>query len=127
MAKLKNSPRRGLKLVEATREEREQLGKLLEGHPWQLTLKDFLARVCSEYGYSLHEQGVVDPRGQPVKLPYLKNPDGRVVHLPGNLGENDTLDEFVTGSLCRRLKIPPEDWGLMPEEPYDESSDDWET
>lgn len=62
---------------------------------------------------------VVDPRGNMVKLPYLKNPDGKVIHLPGNLAMEDVLDEFVTASLCRRIGIPPADFGLQPEEPYD--------
>ncbi|HEX4959489.1 MAG TPA: hypothetical protein VF173_01525 [Thermoanaerobaculia bacterium] len=125
MSESEDTRRRGLKLVEPTKEELEQLDRLREGHPWQLTLRDFLSRVCSEFGYTLCEMEVFDPQGNlAIKLPYLKNPDGRVIHLPGNLAMDDMLDEITTGSLCRRMRVPPEDWGLLAEEPYDDDFDD---
>ena len=50
-----------------------------------------------------------------VQMPYLLSPDGKTrVYLPGNLDLDDQLDEFVTASLCRRLGIPQEDFGLLP-------------
>ena len=93
---------------------------LVEGHPWKLTLKEFLERACSEYGHKLHETAVFDPSDKRVAVPYVECPDGKKVPLP-SLAMEDVLDEFVTGNLCRRLRIPPEDFGLYPDEPYDGS------
>jgi hypothetical protein len=89
-----------------------QLRELEAELPWRLTLGQFLERITSEYGFEVC--------GREERDPYLKSPDGHVVHLPGLLQENDQLDETVTGSLCRRLRVPPEDFGLMPEEPFDD-------
>jgi hypothetical protein len=119
MPKRRTTNRNGLKMVKTTQEEREQMTELLKGHPWQLTLGSFLSRVCSDRGFELCNMEVVDPKGNLVKLPYLKNPNGKVIHLPGNLAMEDMLDENVTGSLCRRIGIPPEDFGLQLEEPYE--------
>jgi hypothetical protein len=49
-------------------------------------------------------------------MPYLKGSDGRVVILPGRMTDEDQLDEHVTASLCRRIGIPPELFGLAAEE-----------
>lgn len=103
--------------IQPTREELDQWKDLTAELPWRLTLGQFLKRVISEYGYELCDREVRDPSGNRVRLFYLKSPDGkRVVHLPGNLREEDQLDEIVTASLCRRIRIPPEDFGLLPEE-----------
>lgn len=82
------------------------------GHPWELTFGEFLDRVHRFYGYELRHLGA---------LPYVISSDGALVaHLPGGLDLSDRLDEIATASLCRRLGIPPGDFGLMPEEPWDE-------
>lgn len=97
------------------------MAELREGHPWQLTLAEFLKKVASEYGFELCGKDVTGPKGKTVHMPYLKNREtGRVVHIPGTLQPEDQLDPYVTGSLCRRIGIPPEHFGLMPEEPYEE-------
>ena len=99
----------------------EQNAELRTEHPWQLTLSAFLKKVAAEYDFELCGLPVRGPQGQPVHLPYLKNRlTGQLVHLPGNLQLEDQLDPYVTGSLCRRIRIPPEDFGLMPEEPYED-------
>lgn len=50
-------------------------------------------------------------------MPYLLGEDGTTrVILPGNLSLDDQLDEDVTASLCRKLRIPPENFGLPAEE-----------
>lgn len=108
-----------LKLVQPTKDELDQWRQLIAEHPWQLTLGQFLNRVVSDYGFELCGFDVRDPSNKSVHLPYLKNPDGKVVHLPGTLSLEDQLDEIVTASLCRRLGIPPELFGLMPEEPLE--------
>lgn len=95
--------------VPATREELEQLDELSSSHPWQLTLAEFLERVAAEYGFELC--------GMESGSPYLKSPDlGRVIHLPGTLHPDEQLEPAVTASLCRRLRIPPEDFGLESDE-----------
>ena len=82
------------------------------GHPWELTFGQFLERAQRFYGYELRHLG---------PLPYLISSEGGLVaHLPGGLELTDRLDEIATASLCRRLRIPPEDFGLMAEEPWDE-------
>lgn len=109
------SGRGGPKVVWPTQEELNQWRELKAEHPWQLTLGRFLERIVSEYGFEL--------LGTDARNPYLKHPDGRIVHLPATLSLEDQLDEIVTASLCRRLKVPPEDFGLMPEEPLEEDLD----
>jgi len=112
-----DSGRAGSEFSQPTQEELDQWKDLVAELPWRLTLGQFLKRVVSEYGYELCERDVQGPNGRLVRLSYLKSPDGkRVVHLPGNLREEDQLDEIVTASLCRRIRIPPEDFGLTPEE-----------
>lgn len=123
MAERDKSGRSSLKLVQPTKEELDQWRQLIAEHPWQLTLEQFLKRVASEYGFELCGLDVRDPTNKSVHLPYLRNPDGKVVHLPGTLRLEDQLDEIVTASLCRRLGIPPEHFGLLPEEPLDEELD----
>ena len=50
---------------------------------------------------------------------YLQSAEkGATVHLPG-IDLDEQLDPFTTGSLCRRMGIPPEDFGLNPEELYE--------
>ncbi|HEY3571029.1 MAG TPA: hypothetical protein VGP73_24075 [Thermoanaerobaculia bacterium] len=54
-----------------------------------------------------------------MEILYLQSEDKETaVHLPG-IDLDEQLDPFTTGSLCRRLGIPPEDFGLPSEEPWD--------
>ena len=106
-----------------TKEEQEQNDELRRGHPWSLTLSEFLKKVASDYGYEWDSMEVIDPKGTPVHLPYLRHREtGRVVHMPGNLRLEDQLNPLVTASLCRRIQIPPEDFGLLPEEEFEDVS-----
>jgi len=109
-----------LRLLKArsTEEEEGQLAALAAGHPWALTLRGFLEKVKSDYGFSGPERfRAVDPKGKEVQMPYLLGEDGTTrVILPGNLSLDDQLDEDVTASLCRKLRIPPENFGLPAEE-----------
>lgn len=109
-----------LKLLKGggTEEEKGQLADLAAGHPWSLTLRGFLEKVKSDYGFGGPERfRVVDPQGKSVRMTYLLGGDGHTrVYLPGNVGLDDQLDEEVTASLCRRMGIPPEDFGLPAEE-----------
>jgi len=98
----------------ATEEEDAQLDEL--GHPWSGTLGDFLAVIKERYGLRLSvvELITTDPQKRRIVNRYLQSPDKKVnIHLAGDLGLEDQLDEFSTGSLCRRIGIPPEDFGLQ--------------
>lgn len=104
-----------LKLVKATPEEEQQLADIAAGHPWTMTLRDFLEKLESNYGFKYGAFFVTDPDGRSVRMPYVVNQSGRKIPLPG-LTLEDQLDPFVTASLCRLVKVPPEDFGL-PAEP----------
>lgn len=124
MAEEEKTERDEIVSLDPSRDEIEQMGQLREEHPWQLRFGDFLKRVCDEYGHQLCEVEVLDPKGNLVKLSYLWSPDRlKLIHLPGTLGMDDQLDQFVTASLCRRLRIPPEHWGLLPEDPFEGDPD----
>ena len=90
-------------------------------HPWNLSIRDFLAQVESQYGLRRYRIIAQDPTGRIVSLWFLKSADGETsAHLP-DLDLDEELDPYSTASLCRRLGIPPEDFGLLPEE--DEKED----
>jgi hypothetical protein len=104
----------------ATKEEDAQLDALR--NPWSLSYGDFLKLVKERHGYTEHETFAIDPTGKKVRMPYLRSADGeRTYELPGNLVPEDQLDEYLTGNLCRRIEIPPQEFGLPEEEAYDES------
>jgi hypothetical protein len=101
-----------------------QMDELGAEHPWSLTLRQFLSRVESLYGLQLHHLSASDPYGGTTHLWYLQSGDKKTAaHLPG-IDLDEQLDPFTTGSLCRRLGIPPEDFGLQPEDPSDEEDFD---
>jgi hypothetical protein len=61
-----------------------------------------------------------------MEIWYLQSEDKETtVHLP-EIDLDEQLDPFTTGSLCRRMGIPPGDFGLPPEEPWDEEEPDLE-
>ena len=100
-----------------TAEEERQLSDLEPEHPWSLTLRQFLAKVESAYGWRLVRVPADTPAGK-LEVLYLRSAAKETpMSIPGvNLDER--LDRFAIASLCRRLGIPPEDFGLNPEEPY---------
>ncbi len=94
-------------------------------HPWNMTYKEFLDKICSDYGFKLLEDFAIDPQGRRVRMPCLER-YGRLIQLPGNLKPSTRLNETVTASLCRRAEIPLEHFGLPPEEPWDGDELDWD-
>ena len=61
-----------------------------------------------------------------MEIWYLQSEDKETTaHLPG-IDLDEELDPVTTGSLCRRLGVPPEDFGLPPEEPGDQKDLDLE-
>jgi hypothetical protein len=106
-----------------TKEEERQLQELVAAPPWSLTLREFLVRVEANYGLRLSRLSAADPHGGRMEMWYLQSADKETtVHLPG-IDLDEQLDPFITGSLCRRMGVPPEDFGLAPEEPYDEEEE----
>lgn len=102
-----------------TKEEQRQLQELTTESPWSLTLREFLAKVEAQYGLRLSRRSAAHPQGGWMEIWYLQSEDKETtVHLPG-IDLDEQLDPFTTGSLCRRMGIPPEDFGLPPEEPWD--------
>jgi hypothetical protein len=102
----------------ATQEEEDQLAELAAGHPWSLTVQEFLSLVEARYGAKLHELVTRDAAGREVVHRYLQSDDKEtIVHLPAGISMEDQLTEVTTRSLCRRLRIPPEDFGLAPDDP----------
>lgn len=105
-------------------DEVRQAEALEKEHPWQLTYKDFVRRVCSEFGFELRLRNHAH-KGKIVSSPFLRSRDRgqRDVQLPAGLADEDQLDEVTTASLCRRLRIPAELFGLVTEEPM---AEDWD-
>lgn len=73
------------------------------------TLGEFIAHG-KKYGFSKRQIVVSGPRGD-AKIVYLwRNPE-RFAPLP-DTRESDRLERDTVMSLCRRLSIPLEDFGL---------------
>ncbi len=105
----------------ATREEEDQLDELAVGHPWSLTVREFLVLIGERYGVLLVERVSKAPDGNEVVSRYLQSADKEtVVQLPADFNLEDQLDTITTRSICRRIRIPPEDFGLPPEEKYED-------
>ncbi|HEY2289709.1 MAG TPA: hypothetical protein VGM86_03305 [Thermoanaerobaculia bacterium] len=106
----------------ATKEEDKQLDSLR--HPWSSTYGEFIQLVKTRYGFTERYTKAIDPDGKTVRMPFLQSADkARTIELPGNLHSEDQLDEFMVAGLCRRMGLPPQDFGLEGEEPYDEPCD----
>jgi len=105
----------------ATSKEDEQLDELAAGYPWSLTVREFLALVEARYGVRLVEFVTKAPDGNETVSRYLQSADKEtVVQLPADFNLEDQLDTITTRSICRRIRIPPEDFGLPPEEEYED-------
>lgn len=92
-------------------------------HPWNQTMRQFLSQVERFYGWRLCHEPANDPYGGIIHWYLQSDTKSATVHLPG-IDLDEQLDPFTTGSLCRCLGVPPEDFGLQPEEPcYDEDFD----
>lgn len=116
-----NSESRREPSTSGTKEERRQLQDLAAESPWSLTLREFLAKVEAHYGLRLSRRSAAHPQGGHMEIWYLQSEDRETtVHLPG-IDLDEQLDPFTTGSLCRRMGIPPEDFGLPSEEPWGET------
>ncbi len=80
-----------------------------------MTVGEFVRLVHDRYGF------IYQGTGGDAAMPYLRGPDGRIIEFPEGFAEDEPLSDLATASLCRRMGIPVEDFGLVPEEPYDDS------
>lgn len=85
-------------------------------HPWEITLRQFLERVEREYGggrvplFAFSSQGRID-------VSFVQRSSEEFATLPG-LDLDEELTPTVLRSLCVQLGLPPDLFGLEPEEPY---------
>lgn len=82
--------------------------------PWRPTLREFLLRT-REYGLDLRVTHVAfdSPRGV-IRFIYVEGENVRIP-LP-DIDEDEGLTKTVVASLCVDLGIPPEDFGLHPDD-----------
>ena len=77
------------------------------GHPWEITLRQFVERVRRDYGIevdiSIFRQIIVFER------------DGRPYVLP-QLDLDDEIGPTLLRDLCSIFSLPPEDFSLDPDD-----------
>lgn len=78
-------------------------------HPWELTLREFLEKVRRDYGIEIDPASAAIVGGR-----YLRKAD-RAYPVPV-FEEDERLPIHLLRHFCRTYRIPPEDFGLMPEE-----------
>lgn len=81
-------------------------------HPWELTLREFIEIVRRNYGIEIQITSAAIAVGR-----YLRK-DGRMYPVPV-VDENHRLPIDYLYVLCDLYRVPPEDFGLMPQEPED--------
>lgn len=77
-------------------------------HPWEITLREFVEKVRRYYGIE------IDPSIFDTILSYRRR-DGRVYILPP-LDWDEILEPTILRDLCIIFHLPPEDFGLDPDE-----------
>ena len=79
----------------------------------------------SHYGLRLQRILIQGLAGQPVSRWRLESADKEtMILLPRDLDLDERLSPTTTASFCRRLGIPPEDFGLQPQEADDDENPD---
>ena len=81
----------------------------LARHPWELTLREFIAVVWRNYGIE------IDYAQAAVMGGFFLSKD-RSVFLVPVLGEDEILPIPLLQFFCRLYHVPPEDFGLPMEE-----------
>jgi hypothetical protein len=76
------------------------------GHPWELTLRQFVEKVRQDYGME------IDVVSLPVPGSLLS--DGLRAYALPFLEEDDLLDPLIIESICRVFELPPADFHLDP-------------
>ncbi|HEX6898478.1 MAG TPA: hypothetical protein VF789_02150 [Thermoanaerobaculia bacterium] len=78
-------------------------------HPWEITLREFIETVRRNYGIEIDPAAAAVAGGQ-----FLHK--GRRFYPVEVLDLDEPLPLSALQSFCRLYRIPPEDWGLYPEE-----------
>lgn len=78
-------------------------------HPWQVTLREFIARARREYGVE------IDPAAAAVAGGQYFRQGPRLFPVPV-MEPDEVMPLPLLRYLCRLFQIPPEDFGLDAEE-----------
>jgi hypothetical protein len=78
-------------------------------HPWEITLREFIEKVRRNYGIEIDPAAAAVAGGQFLQKDRLRYPV-EVLDL------DEPMPLSILQTMCRLYRIPPEDWGLYPEE-----------
>jgi hypothetical protein len=81
----------------------------LARHPWELTLREFIEKVRRDYGIE------IDPAYAAVVGGRFLRKGSRAYPVPV-FDEDTVMPVHLLRHFCRTFRIPPEDFGLNPEE-----------
>jgi hypothetical protein len=104
-------PRYRSPLGEPRKEKLPEIRSLAR-HPWELTLGEFIEKARRDYGIG------IDPAYAAIEGGRFLRKGSRVFPVPV-FEEDVTMPVHLLRHFCRTFRIPPEDFGLMPEEDDD--------
>jgi hypothetical protein len=81
-------------------------------HPWEITLREFIEQVSRNYGIEIHPASAAIAGGR------FLSKDRRAYPTPV-WEEDKIMSLYLLRNLCRLYRVPPEDFGLLPEEDED--------
>ncbi len=84
----------------------------MAGHPWELTLGEFIEQVRQAYGIEIQTTAAGEHNRFLIR-------GSRIFVLP-NVEEDEILAPSVLRSLCRYFDLPPLDFALDLEEEEDD-------
>jgi len=88
----------------------------LGGYPWSLTLRQLLDKIERDYGGEISSFFVLGSRGSArITVLRRKVSTDRLATIL-DLDPDEELSPTLLRSLCIQLGIPPEDFGLAPDE-----------
>lgn len=85
----------------------------MSGHPWELTLEEFVQRA-REYGLTLSQVSKPVANAEGLELVYLQAQDGRRALLP-RPPSYEIMPLDILENLIRSLGLPRADFGLDPD------------
>ncbi len=85
-------------------------------HPWSLTLRQLIEKIERDLGGLRTPLFGVGPRGR-FDVSFMALSPENFATVVG-VGLDDELTPSVVRSLCVQLGVPPDLFGLEPEEPY---------
>lgn len=78
-------------------------------HPWEITLREFIEKVRREYGIE------IDPASAAIAGGRFLSKDRRAYPVPV-FDDDELMPVYLLQQFCRIYRVPPEDFGLLPEE-----------